>query len=69
MLAIIRNYQTAPRLSLKHPDPEMFSRKRSDLVRFITQMKVKLYQNKDYFAAPKSDIFYLISRLEGDAIA
>jgi hypothetical protein len=32
-------------------------------------MKVKLHQNKDHFAAPKSDIFYLISRLEGDAMA
>ena len=68
MLAIIRNYQTASRLSLKHPNPEIFSRKRSNLVWFITQIKVKLYQNKDHFAAPKSDVFYLISRLEGDAI-
>jgi FtsZ-binding cell division protein ZapB len=69
MLAIIGNHQAAPRLSPKHPDPEMFSGKRSDLVRFTTQMKVKLHQNKDHFTAPKSDIFYSISRLEGDAMA
>lgn len=61
--------QTSLRLSPKHPDPDMFSGKRSDLTRFTTQMKVKLHQNKDHFTAPNSDLFYSISRLEGDAMA
>jgi hypothetical protein len=69
MVAMLDNRQSSPRLSPKHPDPDMFSGKRSDLARFTTQMKVKLHQNKDHFTTPNSDIFYSISRLEGDAIA
>lgn len=69
MVAMLNSRQSSSRLSPKHPDPDMFSGKRDDLTRFVTQMKVKLHQNKDHFTMPNADIFYSISRLEGDAMA
>ena len=63
--ASISSLQT--RLSPKHPDPDKFNGNKDDLLQFTTQLKLKLNINADYFAAPKSDIAYAISRLEGNA--
>jgi hypothetical protein len=58
-----------PRLLPKHLDPDKFSGNKDDLLQFTTQLKLKLNINAAHFTAPKSNIAYAISRLEGNALA
>lgn len=55
--------------SPKHPDPNKFAGNKDDLPHFVTQLKLKLNINADHYTAPKSDISYAISRLEGNALS
>ena len=54
--------------STKIPDPKKFGGNRSDLDRFLTQLRLKLQTNSDHFATKDSRLGYAISRLDGDAL-
>ena len=51
-----------------HPDPEKFNGDKTKLEAFITQLRIKLQQNDDYYTRPGQDteqnwLSYAISRL------
>jgi hypothetical protein len=60
---------TAPsestRQSEKVPDPREFTRQRSDLRRFVSQIHEKMIVNQDRFPTPLSRMSYVNSRLSG----
>ncbi|MCJ1467199.1 hypothetical protein MMC07_005822 [Pseudocyphellaria aurata] len=61
------------KLSPKLPDPEKFTGDRTKLAAWIFQIRIKMTRNSDHFVFPGQDtlqneMFYVISRLEGDAV-
>ena len=61
------------RLSPKHPDSKKFSGDRDKLEAWIIQVNTKMTRNADHFVfagqdTSQNEMFYVISRLEGDAV-
>ena len=60
------------RPSPNHPDSDKFNGDKTKLEAFVTQLRIKLQQNADYFIrsgqnTEQNQLSYAISRLEGDA--
>ena len=48
--------------SPKHPDPEPYTGKKETLDTFLTDIRIKLNLNQDWFATEEARIAYIISR-------
>jgi hypothetical protein len=54
--------------STKHPDPPVYGGDRSELQKFLTQLRTKLFINRDHWFNDKDRLRYCLSRVESTAL-